>query len=110
MKHKTKTRYGENITTQNELAENVVSENIITENITVANNETESIVQGNDATETVNNLETSIVEMNAGDRVYLTQDELENAEITIQIKYDSKQIGKQEVYNHRIELKTDKKI
>lgn len=96
--------------TQNEITENIVSENIITENITVTNNETENIVQENVTTETANNPETSIVEMNAGDRVYLTQDELENAEITIQIKYDSKQIGKQEVYNHRIELKTDKKI
>lgn len=96
--------------TQNEITENIVSENIITENITVTNNETENIVQENVTTETANNPETSIVEMNAGDRVYLTQDELENAQITIEIKYDSKQIGEQELYNHRIELKTDKEI
>ena len=92
----------ENTTTESTSAENIVTKNRVTENTASINNEVD--------TASVDGAETSIVEMNVGERVYLTTEELENAEITIEVKYDSKVIAEETLYNNRISLETETEL
>ena len=89
-----------NATNENIQSENTVTQNIINENLNT-NNIVNTIVE---------NTKEEIVTLHAGDRVFLTQDELENAEIVIKIEYDSKKINGETLYNHRIKLDADKKF
>ena len=89
----------------NETNDNIPSENTGTQNIINENLNTNNIVNT-----TAENTKEDIATLHAGDRVFLTQDELENAEIIIKIEYDSKIIEGQTLYNHRVKLDSDKKF
>lgn len=107
----------ENVTNENSIEENTVLENKTAENVIPENTiiENQNIVQENIVAEqtnepTINTEKIDVVEMHAGDRVYLTTEELENAEITIQTEYDSKVINDTILYNNRIKLETEDEL
>lgn len=88
-------------------------ENITTENLVESYNIEEDVnVDNNNTQNTTNTTEEilQIVKMQAGDRVYLTKEELENTEITIKVEYDLKEIAEETLYNNRISLEAEKEI
>lgn len=87
--------------------------NITTENLVESYNIEEDVnVDNNNTQNTTNTTEEilQIVKMQAGDRVYLTKEELENTEITIKVEYDLKEIAEETLYNNRISLEAEKEI
>ena len=85
--------------------------------ISEKSNTTENVSQDTNSTvnevnnTTINPEETEkTVSQAAGDRVYLTQEELENAAITIQAIYDTKTINEEKLYNHIVQLETEETV
>lgn len=69
---------------------NTIENNTISENIS---NTVENVI----ADETSNNEEVTIVKMQAGERVYLTQTELETAKMTIEVEYEEESSQEEEI-------------
>lgn len=78
------------------------------ENITT--NETTEETDVTEATETVENTESTTeansttVDMLPGEKIYLTQEEVENAQITLTVEYDTIEVDTQILYNKRLTL------
>lgn len=89
----------------------IIAKEKTTENL-LPNNTIDEINVDNTQNITDNGSETApeIVEMQAGDRVYLTTEELENTEITINVEYDLKEIAEETLYNNRISLEAEKEL
>lgn len=95
---------------ENIIEENVIneSENIIQNNITNENvNNTGENNVLNEEIEIENNKTTTIVTMQAGDRVYLTNQELENAQMTIEVEYEEESYALPEEEINMVDLTTD---
>lgn len=75
---------------------NIIDENVINESDNIIQNDIiyeniNNAVENNTINETIemeNNEATTVVKMQAGDRVYLTNQELENAQMTIEVEYE----------------------
>lgn len=57
-----------------------------------------------------NNINETQVEKFPGDKVFLTEEEIENSSITIKVQYDTKKIGETELYKKQIESTQEEKL
>lgn len=59
------------------------------------------------ANDTTSNDKVETVEMKPGEKVYLTQEEIENSQIELNVEYDTIDIDKQKLYNKKLTFLTD---
>ena len=95
------------IITKKEIIETDIEtpENEITENETPEN---ETTTENTNATEnevTTEENTTTTVDMLPGEKIYLTQEEIENLEITLIVEYDTTEVNSQILYNKRLIVK-----
>ena len=105
---KTKTMATSNIKTENAQTEMTITKSTETENTqteaTIINN-TENFI-----TETTKeDVKTENIEKNPGEKIYLTQEELKNLEITLEINYDTIKEDSQILYNKQINYNDEDK-
>ena len=74
----------ENITTENTTVENIKEESITAENTMVESSTVES------------------VEMQPGEKIYLTQEEIEKSQIDLKVEYDIIEIKEEKLYNKKL--------
>lgn len=65
------------------------------------------IITKKEIIETENNDNNSVVEMLPNEKIYLTQEELENKEITLSVKYDYIEVNSQILYNKKLNIKDE---
>ena len=93
--------------------ENTKSEATVTKNTETKNTKSEATIINNTEnfiTETTKeDVKTENIEKNPGDKIYLTQEELKNLEITLEINYDTIKEDSQILYNKQINYNDEDK-
>ncbi len=93
----------------NEVSNNVIEnlvENEVNESANVSTNVSQDIANNTNG-ETTN--EDNIIEMNPGEKIYLTQEEKDNSEISFTIEYDTITVDQTVLYNKSLTVENDDK-
>lgn len=93
----------------NEVSNNVIEnlvENEVNESANVSTNASQDTAN-NTSGETTN--EDNIIEMNPGEKIYLTQEEKDNSEISFTIEYDTITVNQTVLYNKSLTVENDDK-
>ena len=103
----------EAIVTKSTETENTKSEATVTKSTETENTQTEATIINNTEnfiTETTKeDVKTENIEKNPGEKIYLTQEELKNLEITLEINYDTIKEDSQILYNKQINYNDEDK-
>lgn len=89
----------ENTTVENIKAENTIGENTIVENTTVENTMAENTTVEKTMAE---NTTVETLEMQPGEKIYLTQEEIEKSQIDLKVEYDIIEINEEKLYNKKL--------